>query len=270
MRTQPKSRDRRRPGRWRGAGILATAGLLSLAGCSSMDSGTTAAAPDPFLGPGVAPPPKVAVAAIQPPPGLPARTNAGVLPIAAAPNSAVSVAALAPTSVHPNGERDDLRMPATRTNQSGEWWTPTGGTAVGSNGVRATLNQPETNVTPTRTPAPALLTQASNPAPAPQPAAWPPPSPTQPQPQAATAATRETPGSPPSEELPTTIDAAAALLNRKGAAWQRPSPTGESGEVLFRCGMPNAKTSKVRVYEARAKDQLSAMQAVIEQIDKGQ
>jgi hypothetical protein len=270
MRMQPENRDWRWPGRWRGAGILAAAGLLSLAGCSTFDAGTTASAPDPFLGPAVASPPKVAGTNVQPPPGAAPKAFAGVLPAAPAPNSAVSVAALAPTSVHPTGDREDLRMGGSRTMQNGEDWTPTSSTSVASNGVRATLNQPETTATPTRSPAPALLTQNNNPAPTAQSATWPPP-------QAAQAATQTSPGASPDttahtsrEEPPATIDAAAALLTKKGAIWQRPSGNGETGEVLFRCGIPNLRTNKVRTYEARARDQLSAMQAVIEQIDNGQ
>lgn len=264
MRMRPENRDWRGPGRWRGAGILAAAGLLSLAGCSSLDSGTTASAPDPFLGPAVAAPPKLASTTVQPPPGSPPNTYAAVLPAAPAPNSAVSVAALAPTSVHPTGDRDDLRIGGTRTN-NGEGWAPTSGTSVAANGARATLNQPETNVVPARTTAPTVLTQNTNP---PQSATWPPPA-VQPQAPSSTAA-QETPSTTSREELPTSIDAAAALLTKKGAIWQRPSGNGETGEVLFRCAIPNTKTNKIRTYEARAKDQLSAMQAVIEQIDKGQ
>src|SRR4051794_39661713 len=157
MRRQPKNRDQHKAGRWRRASILAAAGLLSLAGCNTVDSGTTASAPDPFLGPAAAGPPKAVVAAVQPPPGLPLRTNAGVLPVAAAPVSAVNVAALAPNSVHPTGDRDELRMVSSGTTPGGAGWTPSGGAAVASNGARATLNQPETNVTPTRTPAPTVL-----------------------------------------------------------------------------------------------------------------
>ena len=111
MRKQPDNRVRRKPSRWRRASILATAGILSLAGCSSLDSGTTAAAPDPFLGPGVAPPPKIAANTVPQPPGVPPAGYAGVLPAAPAPNPTVSVAALAPTSVHPLGDREDLHMP---------------------------------------------------------------------------------------------------------------------------------------------------------------
>lgn len=267
MRTRPKNRNRHKAGRWRGVGILAAAGLISLAGCNTFDSGSTAAAPDPFLGPAVAGPPKTAVAAVQPPPGLPPKTIAGVLPAAPAPSSAVSVAALAPNSVRPVADRDELRMPAPRSGQGGEGWAPTGGSAVASNGVRATLNQPENSAAPTRSPVPGVLTQNTNPTPATQQIPWPPP---QPQAQTSTPRAQEAPGPAAPEEPPTTTDAAAAILSKKGAVWQRPSANGETGEVLFRCGIPNPKTNKVRIYEARAKDQLSAMQAVIEQIDKGQ
>jgi hypothetical protein len=157
-------------------------------------------------------------------------------------------------------------MAGPRTNQSGEGWSPTSGASVASNGVKATLNQPETNVTPARTPAPALLTQNTNPTPTPQPVAT-----QQSQPQASTnTAAQDSPVRSAPEGPPTTTDAAAAILNKKGAVWQRPSANGETGEVLFRCAIPNPKSNKIRIYEARARDQLSAMQAVIDQIDKGQ
>src|SRR5262249_37844266 len=154
-----------------------------------------ASAPDPFLGPAVASPPKLASTNVQPPPGLPPRAYAGVLPVEPAPNSAVSMAALAPTSVHPTGDRDDLRIGAPRSSQNGEGWTPTSATA--SNGVRATLNQPETNAAPTRTPAPAVLTQNTNP---PQPAVWPPPPAAQSPAPVSTAPAQATPSNNSPEE----------------------------------------------------------------------
>jgi hypothetical protein len=294
MRKQLDNGVWRKPSRWRRAGILATAGLLSLAGCSSIDSGTTASAPDPFLGPGVAPPPKIAANTIQPPPGTPPAAYAGVLPAAAAPNPTVSVAALAPTSVHPTGDREDLRIGAPRT-VNGEGWTPTGATAVAANaGGGATLTPPETPNTPPRTPTTSVVQQNSNPPANPSPAVVqqnsnPPvnpspavvqqnsnPSPAdvatsqpqQPTSQGSVAATPVSIPHPPQDQPPATVEAAAALLTKKGALWQRPDQNSQTGEWLFRCGIENPQTKKITTYEGRAKDQLSAMRAALDQIDQ--
>ena len=273
MRKQPDNRLRPKPSRWRRTGLVAAAGMLTLAGCNSLDSGTTAAAPDPFLGPGIAPPPKLVASTVQPPPGAaltaptvattpPPAYSAGVLPAASAPNPSVSVAALAPTSVHPLSDREELRIGPPRT-LNGEGWTPTSATTVATTGSKATLTPPETNP-PIRTPAPTLLTQNTNPAPAPQPS--PPPL----QSQEPVTNVHGPAQVPSAEDPPTTIEAAAELLKKKGAAWQLPNQNGETGECLFRCGIEDQKTNSIRTYEARAKDQLTAMQLVLDQINRGQ
>jgi hypothetical protein len=266
MPRQPDNLLRPKPSRWRRAGMLAAAGVLSLAGCNSLDSGTTAAGPDPFLGPGIAPAPKF-VASTTPPPGAPPSTTpavyaAGVLPAASAPNPSVSVAALAPTSVHPLSDREDLRIGPPRT-LNGEGWTPTSATTVASTPSKATLTPPETNAPPSRTPAPTLLTQNSNPRPAP-------PSPAQPPASEPVQTNQGSAQVPNQDEPPTTIEAATALLRKKGVEWTLPSQNGETGEWLFRCGISNPKTNKIRTYEARAKDQLSAMLLVLDQINRAQ
>ncbi len=268
MRKRPDNRVWQKPSHWRRASFLAAAGMLSLAGCSTLDSKTTASAPDPFLGPGAAPPPKIASTTVQPPPGVPAPNYVGVLPAAAAPNPTVSLAALAPVSVHPTDDRADLRIGSPNT-LNGQGWTPTGATAVASTASQATLNPPDTTGTPTRTSAPTVLTQNSNPPPTAQPVPWPPP----PVPQAAPSAPVQAAQDPPQPSIldqPTTIEAATAVLKAKGALWQRPDLNSQTGEWLFRCGIANPKTNTIHTYEGRAKDQLSAMQAALDQINQGQ
>ena len=265
MRKQPDNRLRSKPSRWRRAGLVAAAGMLSLAGCNSLDSGTTAAGPDPFLGPGIAPPPKFVASTVQPPPGFVISAlwslltsqpvyPASVLPAASsAPEPSVSVAALAPTSVHPLSDREELRIGSPR-NLNGEGWTPTSATTVATTGSKATLTPPETNNAPARTTAPTVLTQNTNPPPNLQSAP-------------ATAAGAR----PRRNPLQTfmvplrfrmrrirrlTIEAAHEALEKKGAAWQLPNQNGETGECLFRCGIRNPKTNKIRTYEARAKDRV--------------
>jgi hypothetical protein len=281
MRKQPDNRLRPKPSRWRRAGLVAAAGMLSLAGCNSLDSGTTAAGPDPFLGPGIAPPPKLVASTVQPPPGAvitapavstasatpPPGYSAGVLPAAPAPNPTVSVAALAPTSVHPLSDREELRIGSPR-NLNGEGWSPTSATTVATTGTKATLTPPETNGAPIRTPAPAVLTQNTSPAPSSQSA---PPTQPAPSPSQEPVTTVRGPASVPSaDDRPTTIEAAAELLKKKGAVWQLPNQSGETGECLFRCGVANPKTNKIRTYEARSNDQLSAMLLVLDQINRAQ
>jgi hypothetical protein len=278
MRKQPDNRLRPKPSRWRRAGLAAAAGMLWLAGCNSLDSGTTAADPDPFLGPGIAPPPKLVASTVQPPPGAtitapavstasttpPSGYSAGVLPAASAPNPSVSVAALAPTSVHPLSDREELRIGSPR-GLNGEGWSPTSATTLATTGSKATLTPPETNNAPIRTPAPTVLTQNTSPASTLQPA------PSTPPPSQELVTTVHGPAQAPNaDDPPTTIEAAAELLKKKGAAWQLPNQSGETGECLFRCGIRNPKTNKIRTYEARSNDQLSAMLLVLDQINRAQ
>jgi hypothetical protein len=58
------------------------------------------------------------------------------------------------------------------------------------------------------------------------------------------------------------------LLRARGVTWQRLETSGEDGEWHFWCSIPNPQNPGVhRTYEARARGELPAMQAVLDQID---
>jgi hypothetical protein len=272
MRTQPGQGVWRKPRRWRRLGILFSAGTLALAGCSSLESaGTTAAAPDPFLGPYKASPPPSAIASVQPPTGSPARGNIGVLPAAPAPNSSVSVASLAPTSVHPLGDREELRIGSPRPVGGGTGWSAPGTMAIASTGGQAKLTAPEASSAQNRTAPPAVSTETTNPQPIAQPASRQVEQPAQPVAQTQPApAPAPAPQRPEPEPRPTTIDAAYAQLNKKGAQWQPATENTETHEWIFRCAVVNSGTNKVSVYEGRDKDQLSAVLSALDDINKSQ
>ncbi len=272
MRTQPDQGVRRKPRRWRRLGILFSAGTLALAGCSTMDSaGSASAPPDPFLGPYKAGPPSSAIASVQPPPGVPAKGNVGVLPAAPSPNSSVSVASLAPNSVHPLGDREDLRIGAPRPVGSGPGWSPTGTSAVASADGQAKLTAPEASSPQNRTPPPEVVAQNTNPQPITQPVSRPVEQPVQPvvqtQPAPALAASSQQPDPGP---RPTTIDAAFDQLTKRGAQWQPATENAATHEWTFRCAVVNPKTNKVSVYEGRDKDQLGAVLSALDDINKSQ
>ncbi len=265
MRREPDERVRRKPRRWRRMGMVAAAGVLSLAGCSSLDSGSTAQAPDPFLGPTTGPLAKTAVATAQPPPGAIAP---GVLPAAAAPNTNVSVAALAPTSVHPSGDRDDLHIGSPRP--SGQGWSAPETPAVATTGGQATLTPPDSAPPVARAPAPTALAQNTNPNPQPaaQQVSWPPPPPTQPANNTQPAPTQPPAEKPAPDPVPTSVDAASALLAKKGANFQPATQNAQTLDWTFRCVVP--KANKIRTYEGHGRDQLSAMLAVLDEINQAQ
>jgi hypothetical protein len=60
-------------------------------------------------------------------------------------------------------------------------------------------------------------------------------------------------------------------LARRGVTWQRLESWGDRGEWQFSCSVPNRQNKFIsRTYEARGKDYLSAVRAVLDQIDKEQ
>ncbi len=70
---------------------------------------------------------------------------------------------------------------------------------------------------------------------------------------------------------PLTEEQAWAQVEARGATWQRLETWGEAGEWKFSCSVPNRQNPSVRrFYEARANDRLSAMRAVLEQMDREQ
>lgn len=64
---------------------------------------------------------------------------------------------------------------------------------------------------------------------------------------------------------------AQATLAARGVTWQRLETGTEPGEWKFSCSVPNRQNPSIRrFYEARAHEAVSAMRAVIEQMERGQ
>lgn len=62
---------------------------------------------------------------------------------------------------------------------------------------------------------------------------------------------------------------AQALLAAHGVNWQRLETWGDQGGWKFSCSIPSKQNANIsRTYEAQARDYLTAMQAVLEQIEK--
>ena len=62
---------------------------------------------------------------------------------------------------------------------------------------------------------------------------------------------------------------AQAYLASRGVNWQRLETFGDQGEWKFSCSIPNPQNRLIsRTYEARARDYLSAIRAVIDQISR--
>ncbi|MBV9124862.1 MAG: hypothetical protein JO112_16025 [Planctomycetes bacterium] len=69
----------------------------------------------------------------------------------------------------------------------------------------------------------------------------------------------------------TTYEQAQATLMARGVIWQRLETTGNPGEWKFSCSVPNRQNPSLsRTYEARARDYLSAIRAVLDQMDHDQ
>ena len=62
-----------------------------------------------------------------------------------------------------------------------------------------------------------------------------------------------------------------AMLTARGVVWQELRNVGDRGEWKFSCSIANPQNRSInRVYEAQAQDYLSAMRAVLEQVDREQ
>jgi hypothetical protein len=62
---------------------------------------------------------------------------------------------------------------------------------------------------------------------------------------------------------------AQGQLAARGVIWQRLETSGDNGEWRFSCSLPNPNNPRLRrTYEGRARDFLSAIQAVLDQIDR--
>jgi hypothetical protein len=67
----------------------------------------------------------------------------------------------------------------------------------------------------------------------------------------------------------TTLEQAQTELAARGVLWQRWDASGDTGEWKFTCSVPNPKNPNLhRTHEARARDQLTAVRVVLEQIDR--
>ena len=67
-----------------------------------------------------------------------------------------------------------------------------------------------------------------------------------------------------------TYQQAQAVLLKRGVTWQRLETWGDKGEWKFSCAVPNPSNPNIRRnYEATARDDLSALRAVINQMQSG-
>jgi hypothetical protein len=206
------------------------AGTTLLAGCSTSNNVTTA---DPLLGPGASRPLAQAPAAAAAPAATAAATP---LPRQAAPASLTSNAALANgvPNVPDNGQ--DLRIAGS--------YQRTDAPAAPQGGVM--LQQPQPTFTPTSAQVPHSAT-------APAPAASTAPAP---------APISNAPGS--------TFEQGLAALGTHHVTWQR-LETVDTGGWKFSCSVPNPQNASVsRTYTATAADPVSALKAVLSQLDRGQ
>ncbi len=267
MRKRPDKRVRHKPSRWRRASFLAAAGMLSLAGCSSLDSNTTASAPDPFLGPEPRRRPELPPLQLNLSPAhrpgpmqeclrqLPLRIRPSVWPLCAGERASDRRPGRSPYWLACNSERARLdanghngccidRGPGNLESARHDWHADPN--------LGANTPYPEQQSSAGR--AEGHLAAAA---------------------RAGASVHRSRSGNARSAacsvlDHPATIEAATAVLKAKGALWQRTDPNGETGEWLFRCGIANPKTNTIHTYEGRARDQLGAMQAALDQINQGQ
>ena len=206
---------------------------LLLAGCSTPNRASTAA--DPLLGPPAqraAPWPQQAPAFARPDPllGAPARPSAQ-----ATLNSELSTAALASSGSPRQFDRDrDLRIADPRSNPANDGWA---GQAVGprGEGAAAVLRQPEPAGEPAAQRSPAAVAAPNS-----------------------SAANRFL-----------DFDQAQAQLRARGVLWQRLETVNETSNWRFVCSVPSRQNpNKHRTYEATGRNYLSAVQAVVEEIDR--
>ncbi|MFN4260739.1 MAG: hypothetical protein ACK4RK_15690 [Gemmataceae bacterium] len=66
-----------------------------------------------------------------------------------------------------------------------------------------------------------------------------------------------------------TYEQAQAILTARGVRWQRLETWGDKGEWKFTCSIPNPQNQFIsRTYEARASNDLTAIRAVLEQMER--
>jgi hypothetical protein len=79
------------------------------------------------------------------------------------------------------------------------------------------------------------------------------------------------PPAPPAPAHVSSYEQGLAQLSARGVLWHRLDTVAETGETRFTCSLPSRRTPGARrTYEARGRDHLAAIQAVLEQIDKEQ
>jgi hypothetical protein len=60
-----------------------------------------------------------------------------------------------------------------------------------------------------------------------------------------------------------------AQLLARGVVWMRLDNSVETGEIKFACSVPNRSNPKIRqTYEVKTRDEITAMQAVLDKIDR--
>lgn len=76
-------------------------------------------------------------------------------------------------------------------------------------------------------------------------------------------------GSAPAGTHVATFEQAQGFLTSRGVKWQSLQTWGDQGAWKFTCSIPNPKNQYIsRTYEGQARDSLSAIQAVIDQIER--
>jgi hypothetical protein len=191
-----------------------------------------AVANDPLLG---GPPLRPTAAAAPAPP-----TPVAALPPPAA-NSTLSNAALAAGAPRPPDSGRDLRISSPRPSSGNDGWAREGNPASGrgqvaeSSGALLRPPEPVTEPFPRRE-----LATVSN------------------------------PGSPRDTQV-FTYEQAQDQIKARGVLWQRLEMVAESGEWRYSCSIPNRQNPRIRrTYEAKASDSVTAIRAVLEQLDKEQ
>jgi hypothetical protein len=231
--------------------VPAMAAALAL-GCSGMNHNTTGggATIDPLLG-------GAAIKATVPatPKAASSGPSASIPPVSPSPGSPASTAALAAGMTRPFDKDRDLRIAAPDANTGSEGWAQQGAApavATNGNGSGAVLRgiiPVSSSGTPQNIPGNGAPGAASAPAGT---VSLPP--------QGAGSGLRLS-----------SYEQAETLLKAHGALWYGLEMLGDTGEWKFSCIVPNRqRPGSRRTYEARDRNKLAAVQAVLDQIEKDQ
>jgi hypothetical protein len=219
--------------------------LLLLAGCTTAGNNSRPPATinnDPLLGGPPIQPPGGRAAAPAPSPS----TATAAVPTLTAPSTSTSTAALASGTAQPLDATHDLRI---------------GGNPDSSPAAPSSAPVPGTPTSDWKGQAPVVL---RGPEPATLPPSSSPPVPRQQQPAPGIALMGGT--------RVMTFEQAQAQLRVRGVTWQRLEIWGDEGNWKFSCSIPNAQNPAIRrSYESPPlPDPLTAVQAVLDQIDRDQ